>query len=29
MNRIIDSFNVEEAGYSKKNNHLAKDRTKK
>lgn len=29
MNRILDSFNVKEAGYSKSKNRLAKDRTKK
>lgn len=29
MNKIIDSFNIEEAGYQKGKSHLAKDRTKK
>ncbi|SHH71866.1 hypothetical protein [Flavobacterium defluvii] len=29
MNKIIESFNVEETGYTKGKSHLAKDRTKK
>lgn len=29
MNKIIESFNVEEVGYSKSKNRLVKDRTKK